>query len=657
MPREYARFDALPIGPGLVTGDAGLTLTTVSPSLDIQRAARSNMVQAVGEHGAEFTFWGNASLVAAIGLVQSGASLSAAVGSVVGTVGWRLDAGTVLHNGSTLTTGLTIPTKGQIVSVRLRGGETSSFADFYLGSTLMHTAPIGAGDWHFAVSMASPVAGDLFCAVNAGQWPVVSPAGRASWQALPAAPPVFRFADADYLTSPSDTPANTRYEAKLTPAGLDTLQAVTFWPWAESASQPSTGQFVVFDRSSALASIDPNALVPVTARMVDAAAALSTAQTIGQYVMDSVEVLDDARVMVRLRDPLDDMYEPINPGVFLPSVPALAWQPQPVVIGAVASVPLLPANSDATVGFLADSPIAHVSAVMDRGDLMESGTWTLHSDGQQLLLESPPQGPMVADVSSIGPAAMTPATLQHALHHAMSRGPQVSAWSSADAAAIDAATGYAGIGFYVGDGVVAKAAARDAMLASYTAACYRDTDGVQRFVRLVDPDLGVASAELSIAHLVDDLTWVPDNAPALSRRMGYRPNAAPMGASDFVTDLVDVPASRRVELMSQFRGIVYSAVPMARRYAAAERRDPVPSLFWNQADAQAELDRICSLYAVERRFYLWRNAGDVALSLRPGQIVSLTYPLYGLHAGRNLMVCSVLGNHSNGRFTIRLWGQ
>jgi hypothetical protein len=657
MPREYARFAALPIGPGLVTGDGGLTLTTMSPSLDIQRAARSNVAHALGDHGAEFMFWGESALVAAIGLVSPDASLSAAVGTITGTVGWRLDAGTIVRNGSVQTSGLTIPAKGQIVSVRLRGGESSAFADFYLGSTLVHTLSIGSGEWHFAVSMASPVAGELFCAVNTGQWPVVSPAGRASWQALPTASPVFRLSDSDYLTYPADDPANTRYEAKIMPAGFDTLQAVTFWPWAESASQPSTGQFVVFDRSGAIATIDPNALVPVTVRMVDIGAPLSTAITLGQYVMDSVEVLDDARVAVRLRDPLDDMYAPINPGVFLPNVPALAWQPQPVVIGAVASVPLMAANSDATVGFLADSPIAHVDAVMDRGDLMEGGTWTLHSDSQQLLLESPPQGPMVADVSSVGPAAMTPATLEHALHHAMSRGPQVSAWSSADAAAIDTATGYAGIGFYVGGGVVAKATARDAMLASYTAASYRDADGVQRFVRLVDPDLGTASAELSLAHLVDDLTWIPDNAPALSRRMGYRPNAAPMSPSDFVTDLVDVPASRRVELMGQFRGIVYSAVPMARRYAAAERRDPVPSLFWHRADAQAELDRVCSLYAVERRFYLWRNAGDAALSLLPGQIVSLTYPLHGLEAGRNLLVCSVLGNRSTGRFTIRLWGQ
>src|SRR5690606_37620305 len=192
--------------------------------------------------------------------------------------------------------------------------------------------------------------------------------------------------------------------------------------------------------------------VPVAVRLAVGGVPVDVAR----FALDRIETLDDGRKALHLRDAHDDLDEPANPGQFLPAISALAWRTQPMVIGAVASIPYLGANSDGSVGWLADAPLAHVSAVLDRGDPMGPGTWTLASDGQQILVEQPPVGPVVVDASSIGPG-MQPASLQEALHELFDRIGKA-AWSSADAAAIDTATGYAGIGFYAGDRVTVREA-------------------------------------------------------------------------------------------------------------------------------------------------------------------------------------------------------
>lgn len=655
MSRQYARFSPAPIGTGLATTDSGLVVTTTLAALDIQRAARSDIAHSSGEHGAEFTFWGESSLVAAVGLVQPGASLSAAVGSVAGSVGWRLDIGKVYLNGAEQVSGLPVPLKGEIIGVRFYEAPGAQFyAEFFYGSTLIHSQLVEAGaSWHFAVSMASPNAAELFVAVNAGQWPALTAAARAGWQPLPASVGTVFLSDVHYLSAPTDDHSNRRYEGIIGASGFDMLSEVGFWPWADAVSpRGGSAQFTVHD-AAGLLDLLVGEDIAVAVKQVDAHSPLASATQIGRFVLDSIEPENDGRKRVRLRDAHDDLDEPVNPGVFLPSIPQLAWQPQPLAIGAVASVPLLPANSDGTVGFLADAPVASVAAVLDRGDALETGTWSLTS-GNQLLLESPPLGPVVADLSTIG-AGMAPATLQQALHQVFSR-VRKSSWSSTDAAAIDTATGYAGIGYYVGGAVQSARQARDAMLTSYGASAYQSADGVLRFARLIDPDMATASIDLDGAFLGEDILVAPDNAPNLTRRMGYRPNAAPMSASDFVADLVDVPVQRRQELMGLYRGLVYSALPLATRYTAADRRNPMISFFWRAEDAQAEIDRICSLYAVDRNFYRWNLPAQPTLTLIPGQIVRVTYPKYGLQAGRNMLVAGVQQNRSTGRLSIRLWG-
>lgn len=232
------------------------------------------------------------------------------------------------------------------------------------------------------------------------------------------------------------------------------------------------------------------------------------------------------------------------------------------------------------------------------------------------------------------------------------------AWSASDCVAIDQATGYMGIGYYAGSAITGRAVL-NALLPSYGAGCYQDPAGVLRFVRVIAPEThaGPFAFDLSEADdLAADLVMVPDDAPNLTRRMAYRPNAQALAASDLVTDVVDVPQARRDELTGLYRGQVYGAGPLHAHYQRAEAADPVISLFWHAADAQQEIDRVLGLYRVQRHFYQLAVRGDQDLAPLPGQIGRLTYSRYGLADGKPVLVRRVERNPATGDVVLTVWG-
>lgn len=198
----------------------------------------------------------------------------------------------------------------------------------------------------------------------------------------------------------------------------------------------------------------------------------------------------------------------------------------------------------------------------------------------------------------------------------------------------------------------------NAILPSYGAGCYQDPSGPLRFTRVIAPETsGAAPAfDLSEADMAEDLLCVPDDAPNLTRRMAYRPNAQALSASDLVTDVVDVPQWRRDELVGLFRAQVYGAGALHPHYRKADAADPVLSLFWRSVDAQAEIDRVVGIYRDQRFFYQVTVRGDQQLAPLPGQIGRLTYSRYGLADGKPVLVRRVERNPATGDVVLTLWG-
>ncbi len=655
MADTFGRFSALPIGPLLAARDGGLTLATTAAA-NGSRCARSDFALGSGTVGVEFAVWGDDALAAVVGFVTPAASLSQSPGSNANGIGWELATGRLLQGVGAIATGLPVVVHGDIVGLRIAFGSQSRL-QLYVNGALVHQRDLLlSGPLHFAAGLAATKAGGLCVAVNAGQWAPRSEAAAAGWRLDAVAVAPIRLADADWLSAPGDSPANARFEG-LIAEGVNLVQELSFWPWGgDPVSQTAAAQCVVADAEGLL---DAMALSgasgePVRILMVDESGMLADAAPVFRCAIDQIEINDDGSKTLHLRDAHDYLGLTLNRGVFLPNVESLAWKPQPVVIGAVASVPAAGGNSDATAMFVADGRV-HLDAVMDRGDLMDAGTFSLSPDGQQLLMKSPPVMPVVADMSSIGPA-MAPATLAAAVADVMARLGS-GAWSRSDCQAVDAATGYAGIGYYAGSAVTGRDAL-NAMLPSFGVACYQDATGVLRFVRVAAPETysGPMAFELSEANMATDLVGVPDDAPNLTRRMAYRPNAQALGASDLVTDVVDVPQARRDELTALYRGQVYAAGPLDAHYRRADAADPVMSLFWRSVDAQAEIDRVVGIYRQQRFFYQFTVRGDQQLAPLPGQVGRLTYGRYGLADGKPVLVRRVERNPATGDVVMTVWG-
>lgn len=638
----FATFATAPIGPGLVTLADGLALTTTVDSATPQRIARSTIAHSSGTHGVELSFVGDAALVAAIGIVQQGASLSRMVGLDAQGLGWRLDTGRIYSGNAQLASGLPVPAKGEIVGVRVRFGDGQ--IDFLRGGAVVHSRALPvAGEWFFAVSMGSAVAGELTAVLNAGQWRAAGPAALAGWRLPRPVLPVLRIADRDHLAPASAPVPHARYEGVIEAADLTVFSTMHAWPWGNAVPVAGGARVRVLDADGMLDGLQSQdvAGVPVSVRHVDDAPA-------ARYVVQSIEVEDHVRKSLLLGGPHADLDGTLHQVVFPPTLPTVAWRPVPVVIGAVASVPAIPVNGDGTVCWVADARV-YVDAVYDRGDPMEPGTWQMDPSGQQLLLASPPVGPVTVDCSSIGPG-MQPATARQVLADIMSRIGK-SAWSADDAAALDAQTGDAGFGLYSGGDMTARQA-MVRILASLGAWWHEAADGVLRFVRLRDPALGTVDHEIDDADLHRAPLAVFDAAPDLSRRMAYRPHAYIHGAGELVSDLRDVPPARRVQLMSPWHGEVHSAAPLPTEYVRADAAAPFVSCFWAASDAQSEIQRIVGLYSVPRRRYSVALQWDSAQPIVPGQVVRMPASA----GGARLLVVAVASNPLTGEHTLTLWG-
>lgn len=87
----------------------------------------------------------------------------------------------------------------------------------------------------------------------------------------------------------------------------------------------------------------------------------------------------------------------------------------------------------------------------------------------------------------------------------------------------------------------------------------------------------------------------------------------------------------------------------------AHDRDPIPSYFNNQADAQTESDRLLTLYRTKAALYRF-TVGVQPFILDLGDIVNLTYPRWDLTVGRNLRVVEMTEHAADNTIEVVAYG-
>ena len=141
--------------------------------------------------------------------------------------------------------------------------------------------------------------------------------------------------------------------------------------------------------------------------------------------------------------------------------------------------------------------------------------------------------------------------------------------------------------------------------------------------------------------------------------------------ADYVT-----PASHGRVISKAFRDEYQSSVTLADAYAFANASEAapitytsdasadvaylggIPTFLTKRADLEAETDRWCNLYTVERFFYTFDvllPAATTADILSPGALISVSYPRNGL-SSKLLRVVGVKGRLLDQRVTLTCWG-
>lgn len=240
---------------------------------------------------------------------------------------------------------------------------------------------------------------------------------------------------------------------------------------------------------------------------------------------------------------------------------------------------------------------------------------------------------------------------------------QPSVWRSTDAALIDAVTGYE-LSFWAALDAMTIRQGLSPGLDSFASAMVPFRDGSLGICRAVNPD---DTADIDLAFDIgkttahDDfesqISVSHDVARGLTTQMLIRRNYSPYSPSDYGDyDTTDIPITVRKKLEAQYQQIVYSGVQLAGMYRHALTAPPLPTLFDRADHAQAEIDRVCGLYIVPRRFFTCDVNMPPSSTLEVGQIGRLTYPVHGLADGKKVQIRSITEFPADERATITFWG-
>lgn len=420
--RTHALFDPANLGPDLSVTQGGEVLQIDDAGLSTARTGRGTVPVLSGSWFAEFVVWGEFdALAGAVGIVTADASLSVQVGEDAEGYGYDLDAGLIRYNGATVAT-VDLVDKGDVIGVFIE--LDAQQVTFYRNGVAQHTEPFASAvtdtSWHIAASLGSGSEADLRAFVNTGRRAFEFPVADADgWYSIPPTISTVRLSIGDYISAPGDVPANTAWDPCIAEGNLTIVSQLDFWPWGGGRGRGSAAQLVINDADGVYDELIGTNVrdLEVLIDTVDQNAALTTAQRIGRFVVERVDVVDDGLKRLVLRDASAQLDLPVQRRLFLPSLPEdVANRPVPIRLGVCRSVePILIsdglaiATSDPRPTYqVADAAIAGFGALRDKGDILTLGVdWSLLQGQQQIQLNENPVGKLTLDLSSVGGAGIT----------------------------------------------------------------------------------------------------------------------------------------------------------------------------------------------------------------------------------------------------------
>lgn len=421
MSRRHAIFNSADAGTSLSVEQGGQVVTTAAAGLNINRTVRGTLGVSGNSNFAEFIVYGSAASLAnrvSIGVATSAASLASYAGGDASGYGYRVGEGQIHHGGGSVAS-VSAGAMGDVVGVLLTYTEASIVIAWYLNGTLLTTITLDGGSpvhalfgdaFYFAVSLGSTAEADIQVRVNTGrtQFEYPNPSSD-GWWSVPALPAAVRVSDVPYITTPTDSPANTRYKGCITAAGFQVSRRMQVWPWGDgSATSGSSVSLTITDPDHEFDDLLSGQFrdEPISLKTTDTS--LEDAVDLGEMTFERCEIVDDLTKRIIGRDLWAKLEAtPLQRRYFRPDATAgAANRPCPLVLGAAFSVPVVPFDED-TFYYMIDSVgVEQVGHVRVEGVIVYAGSspvgYTLTQSGQVLDLTNNPGGVVTADVAVTG---------------------------------------------------------------------------------------------------------------------------------------------------------------------------------------------------------------------------------------------------------------
>jgi hypothetical protein len=487
-----------------------------------------------------------------------------------------------------------------------------------------------------------------------------------------------RYASKPYTTKPSDTPANTFYDDRITnPASIS--RSLYSNGTTSGASRVNYGAVELSNVDGGLDSIlkysfDGRSLVIKIGNEGDAYSAFTT---ILNGTMEQVE-FTFSKVTILARDKLAIVDMPLQTTLYagnnaLPDgvegVADIAKSPKPLLYGQVFNIAPIMVNSSKLTYQINDGAIQSVSNVYDKGIALTAGAdyanvTALHAASPAsgtfvtclalgyIRLGAVPTGLLTCDATQ-GAASSNRTVAQVLKAMALKAGIASGDINASDVTALDTANNSV-IGIWV-DGTDSAMVAMDKVAQSIGAYFGFDALGVLRMGLFTAPT-GSATLEIDINNILSiehSRTNDTDKGiPAWRINLTYQKNYS---VQDF--DLAGAVTAARRSVLS-LPALTKSAedTVIKTQYTLAPTIEK-ESLLVDATAAQTEATRLLNLYKTSRDLYTVTIALDLTTTLPDlNNIVNITMNRFGLNSGKLFKIIGIESDYSKNRATLTLWG-
>lgn len=487
-----------------------------------------------------------------------------------------------------------------------------------------------------------------------------------------------RYASQPYTTKPTDTPANTYYDDRITnPASIS--RSLYSNGTTGGASRVNYGAVELTNVDGGLDSIlnysfDGRSLV---IKIGNPGADYSTFTTILNGTMEQVE-FTFSKVTILARDKLAIVNMPLQTTLYagnnaLPNgvegVDDIAKSPKPLLYGQVYNIAPIMVNSSKLTYQINDGAIASVGAVYDKGIGL-----TFHADETNvanLEAHDPPAGKYstclalgyirvgslpagLLTCDAIQGAASSNRTVAQVLKAmALKAGISAGDINAGDVTALDAVNSSV-VGIWI-DGADSAMETMDKVAQSIGAYFGFDALGALR-VGLFAAPTGSATLDIDINNILSiehgRTNDTDKGIPAWRVNLSYQKNYNVQ-----TTDLAGaVTAARRsvLALPSLTKSAEDAAIKTQFTLAATIEKE---SLLVDATAAQTESTRLLNLYKVNRDLYTVSIALDLTQTLPDlNNVVNITMNRFGLNSGKLFKIIGIESDYSKNRATLTLWG-